>query len=245
MPEEEDSSEEEDLAKRAASACAKVRQGEVSRARQVLVSTGLAPGNADTLAELTNPELRPPELTEPLPDELLQLRPPERLNLDRQALVSALRSARRGSAADLSGTRNEHLKDLLEDEDAWEAFGELSEAFARAEAPQEVTEALALGRLAALRKDNGKVRGIVTGDTFRRVVSRALAKQYSEVFERCTAPFQFALQTRAGTDALGLALRAFTDLDESAVVLSLDGIGAFDHMAGVRRTIWPRWSPSS
>ena len=43
-------------------------------------------------------------------------------------------------------------------------------------------------------------------------------------------PYQFALQTRAGTDALAHAIQAITDMGENAVVVSLDGIGAFDHV---------------
>ena len=65
---------------------------------------------------------------------------------------------------------------------------------------------------------------------FRRIVARAFAKQYATVFERVTAPFQFALRTRAGTDAIGHALRALSDADGDTVILSLDGIGAYDHI---------------
>ena len=54
--------------------------------------------------------------------------------------------------------------------------------------------------------------------------------QFAEAVEQETAPFQFALRTRAGTDALALALRAATDEDPNAVILSLDGIGAYDHI---------------
>ena len=36
------------------------------------------------------------------------------------------------------------------------------------------------------------------------------------------------MRTRAGTDALALALRTATDEDPEAVTLSLDGIGAYD-----------------
>ena len=78
-------------------------------------------------------------------------------------------------------------------------------------------------RLTALKKDSGKVRGIVTGAAVRRVVSRALARQFAEEVERATAPFQFALRTRAGTDALGHTLRAITHGDADAVVMALDG----------------------
>ena len=38
------------------------------------------------------------------------------------------------------------------------------------------------------------------------------------------------MRTRAGTDALAFALRTATDKDPNAVILSLDGIGAYDHV---------------
>ena len=38
------------------------------------------------------------------------------------------------------------------------------------------------------------------------------------------------MRTRAGTDALAFALRTATDKDPDAVILSLDGIGAYDHI---------------
>ena len=43
-------------------------------------------------------------------------------------------------------------------------------------------------------------------------------------------PFQFALQTRAGTEALAHILQFTTDRDPEAVFMSLDGVGAFDHV---------------
>ena len=45
-----------------------------------------------------------------------------------------------------------------------------------------------------------------------------------------TAAFQFALQTRAGTNAVGQALRLLADLDPERMIISLDGIGAYDHV---------------
>ena len=44
------------------------------------------------------------------------------------------------------------------------------------------------------------------------------------------APFQFALSTRAGTDCVGHAVRAMTDLEPRMTVLSIDGVGAYDHV---------------
>ena len=63
------------------------------------------------------------------------------------------------------------------------------------------------------------------------VLSRELwPKQFSSHFEEECAPFQYALSTRAGTDCVGHLLRAATDASPTATVLSVDGIGAFDHV---------------
>ena len=60
-----------------------------------------------------------------------------------------------------------------------------------------------MARLTALAKPDGGVRGIATGDTFRRLVARTLAKAWGATFDQATPrPFQYALQSRAGTDAV-------------------------------------------
>ncbi len=38
------------------------------------------------------------------------------------------------------------------------------------------------------------------------------------------------MNTQAGTDTLGLALCALSDLNADATILSFDGIGAFEHV---------------
>ena len=203
---------------------------EVSRARVLLTSSGLAPGNQETLEQLTDTDLRPDELTAPLPQEALRHQPRQQLQLEGDSLARALRSAGRGSAPDLAGMRYEHLRVLIEDEDAWNLFTGLAQDFARAAVPDSVLQALRLGRMTALKKDNGKVRGIVAGSILRRLVCKTVASQFSDSFLERTAPFQFALQTKAGTDALAHAVRVLTDLDPDTVVVSLDGVGAFDHV---------------
>eukprot|EP00973_Karenia_brevis_P089074 12352557-Karenia_brevis.AAC.1 len=77
-------------------------------------------------------------------------------------------------------------------------------------------QALRMGRMKALKKAGTKVRGIVAGSVLRRVVCRALAMQYGDVLLEATAPYEFALQTRAGTDAIGHVLRYLTDNDPDA-----------------------------
>ena len=87
---------------------------------------------------------------------------------------------------------------------------------------------LSTARLTALSKPNGGVRGIATGEVLRRLASRVLARQYAEIFDAATRPFQYALRTRAGTDCLAAILRTAAELDESATIVSLDGRAAYD-----------------
>ena len=53
-------------------ACAKVRMGELTRARQVLTASELAPGDEATFRALTDPLRRPPEPRAAIPAEALQ-----------------------------------------------------------------------------------------------------------------------------------------------------------------------------
>ncbi len=71
-----------------------------------------------------------------------------------------------------------------------ELFTGAAESLAQARVPECIVQALRLGRLVALRKPNGRVRGIVTGDVFRRMVARTIAQQLAPTFEAACAPFQ-------------------------------------------------------
>ena len=69
------------------------------------------------------------------------------------------------------------------------------------------------------------------GDVFRRLVARTLAQQFGEKFREACAPFQYALSTRAGSEAVVRALRAATETDPRTTVLSIDEVGAYDHIS--------------
>ena len=123
-------------------ACAKVRMGELSRARHVLTAAELAPGNEATLAALTFASKRPPQAREPIPVEFLRLQPPERVHLSAITVARGLRACKRRSAPGLSGARSEHYKLLL---DHAEALGIL----AQADVPREVAAGIALACITA------------------------------------------------------------------------------------------------
>ena len=61
-------------------------------------------------------------------------------------------------------------------------------------------------------------------------MAKTLARQFSDAVEAVCAPLQFALSTRAGVDCVGHAVRVATELNPNLIVLSIDGVGAFDHV---------------
>ena len=125
----------------------------------------------------------------------------------------------------------EHLKPMLESGVGIQPLYDVASGFARDEVPAEVVDALRMGRMTALQKDDVGVRGIVVGDIFRRVVARTIAKQFSKRGEAATAPFQFAFSTRSGCECVTHLIRGATDINDRTTIVSVDGIGAFDSIS--------------
>ena len=121
--------------------------------------------------------------------------PAEPFTFDPLEFLICLRKARRGAAAGPSGMTSDHLFRVLENEGDSQKLVEEPSLFAAGRVPEEIVEALRLGRMTALSKPNGGVRGIVVGDIFRRTVARTIAKQIAKKVEEATAPFQYALST--------------------------------------------------
>ena len=202
--------------------------GELSAARQALESAGLAPGDKNTLNVLRNPARRPAAPREPLPPEMRTMTPAREFDLDDDTFCRNLRSARRGAAPGPSGMTCEHLQPLLESDRDSALLCQVSNLLARGHVPPTVLQVLRLGRVTALKKADGGVRGIVVSDVLRRLVARTIAKQCASSAEKATAPFQYALRTRAGCECVSHVFQTLTDLDPSATILSVDGVGAFD-----------------
>ena len=211
-------------------ACAKVRLEECSKARQVLVSSAIAPGTPATLREL-EASRQTHEQPTLLPDDVLNFVPRAPVDVPFKLFVAVLKASPRGSAAGPGDTTNELLKIALDDEDTAKLLHHAVLRMARAEIPSSIAEAFMAARMTALLKPNGRVRGIATGTAFRRLVASCLARVAGAEVERACAPFQYALSTRAGTECVGHLFRAACDLNPNACVLSIDGIGAFDNIS--------------
>ena len=158
------------------------------------------------------------------------------MKLDRPKFFVSLKSAPRGSSPGPGGCTYEHLRILLDDVVTTELLFEACTSLAQATLPGESSAALMSARLTAPAKPDGGVRGIATGCTLRRLVARTLAKQIMKDFEQECAPIQKALSTGAGTDCVGHVVRAATDADHGLTILSVDGIGAYDHLRAAMLT---------
>ena len=59
-----------------------------------------------------------------------------------------------------------------------------------------------MGRVTALTKPDGGVRGIVVGKLFKRFIARTIAQEIGKTVQSATAPYQYALKTKAGTECV-------------------------------------------
>ena len=99
--------------------------------------------------------------------------------MDRALFASSARSLGKGLAKDALGTSSEHVKAMLDDLVTTDLWCNTAAHFARGEVPEPIAQGIPIGRVTALDKGEGKVRGIVTGSCFRRLVAKTLAKQLS------------------------------------------------------------------
>ena len=76
----------------------------------------------------------------------------------------------------------------------------------RAEVPPNVLDLPRMGRMTALQKPGGGVRGIVCGDVVRRLVAQTIAQQISPAVQDDTSPFEYALTTKAGRECVAHAI---------------------------------------
>ena len=117
-----------------------------------------------TLRALTDPEKRPPVPRDDLSRVVAELQPAEQFELDSVEFLVRLRRARRVAATGPSSMTSDHLFPVLS-EAASELLTQVASLLAVGQVPHTILEDIRLGRLTALQKPDGGVRGIVVGDT--------------------------------------------------------------------------------
>ena len=192
-----------------------VQLGELSAGRQALEGAELVPRTTATLRAVRNRTTTPLDAIPELPRDLTVF------NLDEVLFGKNVRSGRKGAAGGPSGMTHDHLRPLLESPKDLHLLYTVCDLFAKGQMPGEVVQAIKLGRMTALQKDGGGVRGIVAGEVIRRVTAKTIAQQLAPVVKAATVPFQYALSTRSGCECIAHAFQAVTELDP-------DGISAFD-----------------
>ena len=70
-------------------------------------------------------------------------------------------------------------------------------------------------------------------EIFCPLVARTVAQQINHAVENAKAAFQCALTTRAGVECAAHVIQTLTDVDDTAIVPSVDGVGAFDLCGGI------------
>ena len=144
--------------------------GELSSGRQTPESASLAPGTRQTLEALRDPIRQPRVPRDPLPPTVVGHMLDEKFSLGREHRFAAnLRSSRRGAAACLSGMTTNHLRPLSDDVEDTHLFFLMGEQLAQARVPLAIHASNRQGRMIALQKNRGGVRGIVVGDVVRRL----------------------------------------------------------------------------
>ena len=88
--------------------------------------------------------------------------------------------------------------------------------------PFAAVEGVRMGRITALRKADGGVRGIVVGGILRRGVAKQMAIGSRETTFQCT------LTTKVGCESVTHIFKSLTDQDERASIVSIDEVGAYD-----------------
>ena len=119
-------------------------------------------------------------------------------------LLKNLKSAKRGAVGGSSGTTAEHLHPVLASSRGAERFWSMCQSFARGDVPEEILQAVRMGR-----------RQATSSDAWSQGPLRSGAQQSN------------ALTTRAGCECIGHILQSETDASPNRTVLSFDGTGAF------------------
>ena len=206
--------------------------GDLSSARQALEGAELAPGNQETLEVLRS---RLAQFRDPVARQHRAPRTSFRIRVGRGTVWaqfddSPQRSGEWSIGHDQRTSQTSHVESP--------SIALVFPTGRYSWSPPECRiEAVRMGRITALRKPAGGVRGIVVGDVIRRLVARTVAQQVGSNVEKAqqvgshvekaTAPYQYALTTRAGCECVPHVVQALCEANPNTIV-SVDGVSAYD-----------------
>ena len=130
--------------------------------------------------------------TSPIPREVLDFVPDQVLDLDQQELVKCLRTSPSKSAPGPGGCTNELLCVCLDDNELLQLLFLAAEDLARGNAAAKL---FIIATVTVLSEKDGRVCGIATRTSFRRLVAKTLARQFAKEMERTCAPFICVVDT--------------------------------------------------
>ena len=209
---------------RAARALKLIQVGELSAGGHASEGADLAEGNSATLTELRQRLAIPHDPIPPMPVDVPHVQFGGEGVLPQRSLCTQ-------AAGGPSDMTNHHLRPLSDSTSDTHSLFRVAELVARGDMPPLAVETIKLGRMTALRKESGGVRSIVSGEIMRRLVAQTFAQQVGPAVKAATAPFQYALSTRAGSECIAHVLQAVSEMDPDATVTSVDGISAYDSIS--------------
>lgn len=231
------------------------KQGLLHKACAALANSPPVEVTETVVAEMRN---KHPEERREEPDTFAKLRPihssaATQLGVD--AWEKVIRAFPRGSAAGPSGLKPQHLRDALVpgwQDEILRQVTSLCNKLSRGEAPAAIRGWLCGASLAALPKPNGSdLRPVAVGETWRRVVSKALAAEAVEDLRNHLEPLQVGVGSKAGCEAIVHTVRQWLGRNRTnthKVLASLDLSNAFncvDRSAFLQETrrVCPRLAP--
>eukprot|EP00662_Eupelagonemidae_sp_cell21_P011153 gene11153-biopygen103053 len=189
----------------------------------------------------------PKEQRPPLPDEEPPIPPAP--TFDRDQVCKQIRRFPKGSAGGPDGLRPQHLKDAIRPTLAAcsaTSAADLVNVFVSGRAPLAMAPYLAGARLAALGKDDGDVRPIAVGSTWRRTPARCLCAETRNEATKLLAPLQVGVGLSMGGEAFVHVVRQWCERHRDcadAVLCLLDWRNAFQGVC--RRTFKKCSAPGS
>ena len=161
----------------------RVMQGQVSPARQVLTGAALAPKTLETVEELRRKRCQSQVQLIPL-----DVMDKDTCRIGRENVCHFTSECAKRIRCGPWGCTCEMLQVCFDDVKLLQMLTSAAEDFARARVPRVVFKTFQQAHMTLSKRDDG-VRGIATGTSFRRLVAKSLARQFSKEVERACAPF--------------------------------------------------------